>query len=60
MIDGDSGRTAAVAKILINLKRNPGVKEQLEKLAEERKQETEIEKHLREQEEKEREREQDL
>jgi len=61
MIEGDPNtRSQAIAKILVSMKRNPGVKEQLEKLAEERKHETELEKHMREQEEKEREREQDM
>jgi DNA-binding protein len=53
MIEGDS-KNKSIAKIRISMKRNPGVKEILEKIAEENKNETEIEKHLREQEEKER------
>jgi len=58
MIEGDN-RNQAIAKIRITMKRNPGVKELLEKIAEENKNETELEKHLREQDEKQRESEQD-
>jgi len=58
MIEGDN-RSQAIAKIRITMKRNPGVKELLEKIAEENKNETELEKHLREQDEKQRESEQD-
>jgi len=55
MIEGDN-RNHSIAKMQIHMKRQPGIKEILEKIAEENKNETEIEKHLREQEEKERER----
>jgi len=58
MIEGDN-RNQAIAKIRITMKRNPGVKELLEKIAEENKNETELEKHIREQDEKQRESEQD-
>eukprot|EP01118_Nematostelium_gracile_P007947 TRINITY_DN2606_c0_g1_i2.p1 TRINITY_DN2606_c0_g1~~TRINITY_DN2606_c0_g1_i2.p1 ORF type:complete len:135 (+),score=38.65 TRINITY_DN2606_c0_g1_i2:165-569(+) len=58
MIEGES-KTQAIAKIQIRMKRNPGIKELLEKIAEENKNETDIEKHLREQDEKQRESEQD-
>jgi len=58
MIEGDN-RSQSIAKIQITMKRNHGVKELLEKIAEENKNETEIEKHLREQDEKQRESEQD-
>jgi len=58
MIEGDN-RSQAIAKMQIHMKRKPGVKELLEKIAEENKNETELEKHLREQDEKQRETEQD-
>lgn len=60
MIEGDRNQTNSVPKIRIFLKRNPGILEYLKKIAEERKNESEYEKHLREQEERERDKEQDL
>jgi len=59
MIEGDNNRSQAIAKIRITMKRNPGVKELLEKIAEENKNETEIERHIREQDERQRDSEQD-
>jgi len=53
MVEGDF-RSQAIAKITIVMKRNPGVKELLEKIHEERKNETDYAKHFRSQEEKER------
>ena len=54
MIEGDQTRSPAIAKILVIMQRNPGVKELLEKIQEERKNETDYEKHFRKQEERER------
>ena len=54
MIEGDNS-TQPIAKIQIKMKRNPGVKELLEKIAEENKNETDYEAHFRRQEEREKE-----
>ena len=40
MIEGDYNRNQSIAKIQLTAKRNPGVKELLEKIAEESKNET--------------------
>jgi len=53
MFEGDYDRQS-IAKIQITMKRNPGFKELFEKIAKENENETEYEKHFREQEEKER------
>jgi len=60
MIEPDGSRNQSIAKLQITLKRLPGVKELLEKMAKEHEQESELEKHLREQEERDRDKEQDL
>lgn len=52
LIEGEN-KNQTIAKIQITLKRKPGVKELLEKIAKENETETEIEKHLRKQDEQE-------
>eukprot|EP01119_Soliformovum_irregulare_P021469 TRINITY_DN7151_c0_g1_i2.p1 TRINITY_DN7151_c0_g1~~TRINITY_DN7151_c0_g1_i2.p1 ORF type:complete len:137 (-),score=17.33 TRINITY_DN7151_c0_g1_i2:31-441(-) len=51
MIEGE-GKNAAISKIRILMKRKPGVKELLQKIAEENAKETDYERHLRQQDEK--------